>query len=67
MKRTKTITQMNAQINRVFALSKELGYKFNEYYFRIIEAIDKSCFKHYGYSAHSKELSKFLKKHPELR
>lgn len=59
--RTKTVTQMRTQIKRIQTLTKELGYEFNVYYFRIINAIDSTCMQRYGYHAHSKELSKYIK------
>lgn len=64
--RAKKMSEIELQINRCFLLARELGYGFNEYHSRIKKAIDNTCMQRYGYHAHSKELSRFLKLHPEL-
>lgn len=62
----KTVTQIKAQIRRCQQLASELNKPFDVYYWRIRKAVDAVCIAQYGFHAHSYELSRHLKKHPEL-
>ncbi len=62
----KTVTQIKAQIRRCQSLASELGKDFDESSKRIKTAINNVCMAQYGFPAHSRELGRYLAKHPEL-
>lgn len=62
----KKVKDIQAQIKRCHALIAELGKNWNEMEPKMKGAIDTVCVKYFGYHAHSIELSRYLKKHPEL-
>lgn len=62
----KTVNQIKAQVRRCHTLADELNYDWEESSVMIYNALDSVCMKQYGYHAHSAELSRYLKKHPEL-
>lgn len=62
----KTVTQIKKQIRRCQNLADELGKDWAISHARIIRAIESVCIAQYGCRPHTKELSQYLKKHPEL-